>query len=1582
MSLCTFRVNLKLHTGSRTDRRLVAHLATSFPLREKTMPLLEKKLLESSMPFAFPLRFKALSLTSIVLIAAAGAQTASVRTNARPSVRITAKIDNAVTQQVPGSHPRFAEGAKVGARLSSGNLLSHLRLVLTSSADQEAALQQLMGEQQDKTSANYHQWLTPESFGTYFGPAQVDIAKVSAWLADQGMTVESVSKGGRVITFSATAGQVETAFHTEIHTIQLPNGKTHVSNTTDIALPTALGGVVAGVARLNDIFPTHVGSKGNVSTVQLDANGTPQTPGSPTPFYGTATGTHYVTPGDAAVIYNTTPLTSAGIDGTGQTIAVLAQSNIDLADVEKFRSMFGLVKNDPTITYVDQNPSENPDDVEAFLDAEWAGALGPGAAVNFIVSSPNYFSGGVDSSALYAVENNIGDVISLSYGGCELNDGSTYTAFYNSLWEQAAAQGQTVFVSSGDSGAATCESSGAAYAGQIEPNGATYAVNALGSSAYNVAMGGSIFVDFNPAQYWGATGGTTIPFVNALSYIPEAPVNQGRLAQNELNSASSAYVTGSGIFSDGGGISIFTARPSWQTGSGIPTNTDGINVYSGTGIAPGYTSDGTHRLVPDLVNISANGHDGTLFCASSLCSTSNTGGLNNAGIVGGTSVATPVQAGIQTLINEKNGGRQGNILPILYKLSNAQYTASTTACQATLGTTTTSTPTLPASTCNFHDVVSGSNIVPTASTGTAGIGFSAAVGFDETSGLGSMNVYNVATNWSTVGLLATTTTFKLSPAILTHGATQNLSVTVAPATGTGVPTGDVSLVAESVAGDSPRQYTLTAGTYNGTVAQNFSVDGYGDSAIAALPAGNYNVHVHYGGDTNYAASNSASVPVSIAKESSNTATTSYSVSTTAGSIVTSTFTYGGSAVYLSTSITGSSTTGIPTGTVTYAISRNGASYGSLTVNVDGSGLAYFYAGEAVPNYYLKPDFAALQPGSYVVTSTYSGDTTFNSSTTSNTFTVSQRATNATFTVPATITPGANAVFGYSILNPSTAANPQTVLPATGTVTFVDTTTPASLGTCSLASTLINGSNLASGTCSFSTTAIASSGAHSIQAIYSGDTNYAAATSTATVTVTALTASTLALTGSGTATAGAIYTLRATMNPTAATGTVSFFDGTTFLGQAGLASGVASLALGTAATGGSNLAAGTHSFSATYTGDTTYNTSTGTLSPTIAKAATAITLSAPANSTYGQTVLFSVYLSRSPTSSSSSYPTTVPLLQPTGLVNFYSDGTLVASGTPAFDPAGYLYYAAAGSTSTIPAGTHTITATFVGDNNFSTSTAGLTPTLTVAQLTPVITLSSPATVYNGATSVVLTATIPGASTAAAPTGLITFYDGSTALGTATAAYSTTAGAFTASYTATGLTGGTHRFTAVLTSDTDYAAATSNVLAVLLNTNNVWVANGNSTVSALTESGTAVTTSAQSGGGTAVAIDNAGDVWSLNKTGSKVSEYSNAGVLISGGSTVGGLNAPTALAIDGAGLVWVANGGTAGTLSVLSAPGTAVSTTGYGVSLSAPTSINIDASGNLWVTNSGDNSVTEVFGAATPVTTPTSNAVKSNSLAARP
>ena len=750
---------------------------------------------------------QALSTFALLSFAASGAHAQAVRTAAHPQARITDKANNAVTVSLAGTHPAVVAQSAIGARVAANAQMTHMRLVLTASDDQLVALHTLMAEQQDKSSANFHKWLTPQSFGQYFGAASSDISALTAWLQDQGLTVDAVSKSNRIITFSGPAAKVEAAFHTQLNNITV-NGEKHIANTTDLAIPAAFASVIKGVTSLNDFFPkaNNVNPHKGELVTNIPANN--YVTANATPLYtSVSSGAHYVAPGDAATIYNSTPLLNAGIDGTGQTVAVLGRSNITLSDVQQFRSMFGLKKNDPTFTVVESDPGVNADDLEAYLDVEWAGGMAPGANVNFIVGGPDYFnSGGIDAAGLYAVDNNIGDIITLSYGGCETNDGVGGTGFYNTLWEQAAAQGQTVFVSSGDSNATGCQSSSATY-------GTAYGVNALGSSAYNVAVGGSMFFDPGPSQYWAAGVSAPAPagysFSTATSYIPETAWNQGALTTTYLNSLSTALQAGSGIVGTGGGISIYTGRPVWQTGSGISATADSA-CTSGTCIAAGSPITGLHRLVPDIAFISAAGHDAAVFCGEGSCNNTSTG--YGIGAIGGTSVATPVMASVQALINQKNGGRQGNANFYYYPLANADYLAGN--CKSNNGTLASPTVTLPAATCNFHDIVTGSNASKQNAADTVGLGFNAVAGFDSATGLGSVNIANVANNWATAGLRATTTSITLTPAAgLTHGAAQTLSATVASSTGT--PTGDISLIAETTTPGTALQFTLTAGAFSG-----------------------------------------------------------------------------------------------------------------------------------------------------------------------------------------------------------------------------------------------------------------------------------------------------------------------------------------------------------------------------------------------------------------------------------------------------------------------------------------------------------------------------------------------------------------------------------------------------------------------------------------------------------------------------------------------------------------------------------------------------------------------------------------------
>ena len=170
----------------------------------------------------------------------------------------------------------------------------------------------------------------------------------------------------------------------------------------------------------------------------------PVIPGTTSPDYTSVTsGAHYVGASDIATIFDTKPLLAAGIDGTGVKIGIIGQTDILLSDIQIYRSLFNLPKNDLTFTRVGADPGTIADDGESDLDVELSGGAAPGASINFVTSGNSYFGGGIDASGLYLVENNNADIISLSYGGCEVNLGASENAFYNVLWEQAASQGQT-----------------------------------------------------------------------------------------------------------------------------------------------------------------------------------------------------------------------------------------------------------------------------------------------------------------------------------------------------------------------------------------------------------------------------------------------------------------------------------------------------------------------------------------------------------------------------------------------------------------------------------------------------------------------------------------------------------------------------------------------------------------------------------------------------------------------------------------------------------------------------------------------------------------------------------------------------------------------------------------------------------------------------------------------------------------------------------------------------------------------------------------------------------------------------------
>ena len=436
-----------------------------------------------------------------------GAQSeAAARSPQAPRVpaRVTQTVDESNRFTLKGNvHPMARTQFDRGA-VSDAQPATHMALALKRSDEQEAALRQLLDQQQDKSSPNYHKWLTPDQFGKQFGPADTDIQAVTDWLTSRGFTNIKVSPGRTRVEFSGNISQVQNAFQTQIHHYMV-NGTMHMANVSDPQIPAALAPVVRGVAHLNDFRPhsqahrlgTFRRSKDTGETKPLFTFNACGSGPTPLPCYG-------VGPGDFAKIYSAPATINSALPGAGVTIAIVQDSNININDVTQFRSLFGLP---PTFTSANiilngpdpgiQGPdSATDDEIEADLDVQWAGAVAPGATVDLVVSEDSESVGmfGTDLSAIYIVDNNFAPILSESFGACEASIGASAEAIYVDLWQQAAAQGISAILSAGDTGSAGCDPSSTASNQDVATQG--IAVSGLASTAYNVAMGGTDFQNF------------------------------------------------------------------------------------------------------------------------------------------------------------------------------------------------------------------------------------------------------------------------------------------------------------------------------------------------------------------------------------------------------------------------------------------------------------------------------------------------------------------------------------------------------------------------------------------------------------------------------------------------------------------------------------------------------------------------------------------------------------------------------------------------------------------------------------------------------------------------------------------------------------------------------------------------------------------------------------------------------------------------------------------------------------------------------------------------------------------------------
>jgi hypothetical protein len=1201
----------------------------------------------------------ALSICAIFFCSLSRAQSAG------PAPRLSQTIDEKSLVTLKGNVHPLARSTNDQGAAPDDLRLERMLLLLKPSDAQQSALRELLEAQQTKSSPQYHKWLTPAEYGAQFGVAQQDIDTITGWLQSHGFTIESVSRSRNLITLTGTNAQLRSAFHTTIHSYKVKNEQ-HYANASNPQVPAALAPAISGIVALNNfsIKPTHVNAglfsldkstgkwikaqqtqTGTITRVTATGNQTLPAVG-PHDFATAPQATtsnpvyHGVGPYDFATIYNVISLWNAGYDGTGQTIAIVGRSDIHTADVNSFRSAFGLPAANLNIIYDGPNPGVTSAEDESDLDVEWSGAVAKGATIDYVVAGTTATTDGIDLSAQYIVDNNLAPVMSISYGKCEVGMGTAENQFYSSLWQQAAAQGITVFASAGDAGSATCDNEN-----KVEDSVYGLAVSGIASTPYDVAVGGTDFSgNYNAlSTYWSATN-TPTTLQSVKSYIPETPWNDscgnplilsiigpqiGVTTGEELCNSIPAEDEGLiEIVGGGGGQSGYGgtnglidygwedlpalpgyAKPAWQAG------------------VPGIPADGVRDL-PDVSLFAGNGFWGSfyIFCDTDATSTGSCDFTNGGQVLGagGTSFAAPSFAGILAIVNQyqaKQGqsASQGNANYVLYKLAANEYNNASTLASCN------SSSVASGNSCVFYDIAQGSNVVPcgfpspyspgctiTNPNDELGLlnGYTANAGYDLASGLGSVNAYNLATNWNSASstFLASRTTLTPSSSSGVYGTPLQVSVSVAATSGEGgTPGGSTSVILGGAA--------LT----NGFTGGPFTLNGSGQASgqINGLPAGSDTLLATYGGDVIFGGSTSAGVPVTIAQAQTTSSFTASRSSLAAGDSVTFFLT-----------IETQSTANSPTGSVVFTDSTNGATLGTVAVQP-----AIDAAGNSIATASFNVLASGLTSGVNSVTAAYSGDSNYTGSastaillTNTGGFTVSINpsslalSANGSGTATVTITPTSGALITAVQLACAPAS-----LPAGMTCSFSPATIPAGSLAATSTLTLQTAAPLAvksqsaappqlqrlpwlgAGAISlagiiliflpgrrryFSRVLGLALAVAAVQVLGCGGSGHSAvgiATGSTTGIGAQVIGTTTTLASSGTsALLGTAVTFTTNVAPQSSigtpTGTVTFLDGSTTLGTAVLEAGSATWST-------SALSLGTHSITVRYGGDTNFSAST-------------------------------------------------------------------------------------------------------------------------------------------------------------------------------------------------------------------------------------------------------------------------------------------------------------------------------------------------------------------------------------------------------
>ena len=714
-----------------------------------------------------------------------------------PQPRLRGAIRDGALVPLANSRPPLTLHAQDLGPVPDATPVPGITLVFRRSAAQQADLETLLADQQNPASPTFHHWLTPEAFGQRFGMADADLALTKDWLAAQGFTVIGLSRAHDRLTFSGTAAQVRTAFGAALHRYQIDN-QPHLAPAADLSLPSDLAAITTAILHLSDLRPK------------------PQVKSLPRPaFTALSTEAHLLTPKDLAILYDT----GSTFTGTGHSIAVVGQSFVNISDFSSVRTfqVLATTANLPFSVLVPGTGVEAifPGDAgESDIDLEYASGMAPAANVFLVYtgSSPNF---GVFDALTYAIDQNLAEVISISYGQCETFLSATDLQQGNAILEQAAAQGQTIVAASGDSGSTACAdypTSGRFTAAEQQ----ALTVNYPASSPLVTAVGGtqmaaSAFAA-GPNPFWAlALNSDLIP--SLLSYAPEIAWNEGSVDF--------------GILAGGGGASSAFPRPVWQTQfPGLPA--------------------GNTRLLPDIALQASIESPGFLLCtddASFLASEGQTfscgdglrGSNNQYTTGGGTSFAAPTFAGMVARLNQQQASAgQGPLNPLLYRLAA-------------------STPSV------FHDITTGSiACIPGSAPACAApgqSGFAAVPGFDEATGLGSLGLGNLLNALPAPPASSLQPTFLLlnSPSLTAAiGGSDLVQISISslgnPRT---APTGTVAIAVDGVVTNPALTLAPDSNGSDATASYTF---------IAPAVAGSHLVTATYAGDAAHAPS-SATYPI-------------------------------------------------------------------------------------------------------------------------------------------------------------------------------------------------------------------------------------------------------------------------------------------------------------------------------------------------------------------------------------------------------------------------------------------------------------------------------------------------------------------------------------------------------------------------------------------------------------------------------------------------------------------------------------------------------------------------------------------------